>query len=111
MQSCSQRLAIGLHLLAASKPQLPCPGLPSCRTTLPLKKGLSSSAAVCVLVARAFNQAYGLRLTTRGEMQYAYEGERMTPSQVGTCCCWWWRCCTKGRFLRWWQCCSVKGSA
>ncbi len=53
------------------------------RTTLPLKKGLSSSAALCVLVARAFNQAYGLRLTTRGEMQYAYDGERMTPSQVG----------------------------
>lgn len=54
----------------------------SCRTTLPLKKGLSSSAALCVLVARAFNRAYGLKLTTRGEMQYAYEGERMTPSQV-----------------------------
>ena len=35
-----------------------------------------------MLVARAFNRAYGLRLTTRGEMQYAYEGERMTPSQV-----------------------------
>ncbi|PSC73195.1 GHMP kinase [Micractinium conductrix] len=52
-------------------------------TSLPLKKGLSSSAAVCVLVARAFNRAYGLRLTTRGEMQYAYEGERMTPSQCG----------------------------
>ncbi|KAL4448932.1 hypothetical protein ABPG77_007649 [Micractinium sp. CCAP 211/92] len=53
------------------------------RTTLPLKKGLSSSAALCVLVARAFNRVYGLRLTTRGEMQYAYEGERMTPSQCG----------------------------
>ncbi|KAL4857393.1 hypothetical protein ACK3TF_002272 [Chlorella vulgaris] len=53
------------------------------KTTLPLKKGLSSSAALCVLVARAFNRAYGLKLTTRGEMQYAYEGERMTPSQCG----------------------------
>lgn len=53
------------------------------RTTLPLKKGLSSSAALCVLVARAFNRAYGLKLTTRGEMQYAYEGERITPSQCG----------------------------
>lgn len=29
------------------------------KTTLPLKKGLSSSAAVCVLVAKAFNQLYG----------------------------------------------------
>lgn len=53
------------------------------RTTLPLKKGLSSSAALCVLVARAFNRVHALRLTTRGEMQYAYEGERMTPSQCG----------------------------
>ena len=53
------------------------------RTTLPLKKGLSSSAALCVLVARAFNRVYGLQLTTRGEMQVAYEGERLTPSQVG----------------------------
>lgn len=53
------------------------------RTTLPLKKGLSSSAAICVLVTRAFNRLYGLRLSTRGEMQYAYEGERMTPSRCG----------------------------
>ncbi|KAK9804885.1 hypothetical protein WJX72_010097 [[Myrmecia] bisecta] len=53
------------------------------RTTLPLKKGLSSSAAVCVLVARAFNRMYGLKLTTRGEMEYAYSGERMTPSLCG----------------------------
>ena len=35
------------------------------RTTLPVKKGLSSSAAVCVLVARAFSHAYGLACTTR----------------------------------------------
>lgn len=53
------------------------------RTTLPLKKGLSSSAAVCVLVARAFNRLYGLQMSTRGEMQYAYEGERLTPSRCG----------------------------
>lgn len=59
------------------------PRSPPCSTTLPLKKGLSSSAALCVLVARAFNRVHALRLTTRGEMQYAYEGERMTPSQVG----------------------------
>lgn len=52
-------------------------------TTLPMKKGLSSSAALCVLVARAFNETYGLGLTTRGEMQAAYVGERLTPSQCG----------------------------
>jgi hypothetical protein len=53
------------------------------RTTLPLKKGLSSSAALCVLLARAFNRCYALGLTPRGEMQAAYEGERLTPSQCG----------------------------
>lgn len=52
-------------------------------TTLPLKKGLSSSAAICVLAARAFNKLYDLRLTTRGEMEYAYQGELVTPSQCG----------------------------
>ncbi|CAK9021290.1 UTP--glucose-1-phosphate uridylyltransferase (Alpha-D-glucosyl-1-phosphate uridylyltransferase) (UDP-glucose pyrophosphorylase) (UDPGP) (Uridine diphosphoglucose pyrophosphorylase) [Durusdinium trenchii] len=53
------------------------------RTTLPLKKGLSSSAAICVLTARAFNKLYDLRLTPRGEMEYAYQGELVTPSQCG----------------------------
>ncbi|GBG33890.1 Glucose-1-phosphate thymidylyltransferase [Hondaea fermentalgiana] len=52
-------------------------------TTLPLKKGLSSSAAICVLTTRAFNKLYDLRLTTRGEMEYAYQGELITPSQCG----------------------------
>jgi galactokinase len=37
------------------------------KTTLPAAKGLSSSAAVCVLVARAFNLLFGLGLSPRGE--------------------------------------------
>jgi hypothetical protein len=53
------------------------------RTTLPVCKGLSSSAAMCVLVARAFSRAYGLGLSVRGEMELAYLGERMTPSHCG----------------------------
>ena len=53
------------------------------RTTLPVKKGLSSSAAVCVLVARAFSTAYSLGCTTRDEMEIAYHGERTTPSKCG----------------------------
>ena len=53
------------------------------RTTLPIKKGLSASAAICVLVARAFNRVYDLKLTTRGEMEYAYLGEITTPSRCG----------------------------
>ena len=52
-------------------------------TDLPLKKGLSSSAAFCVLVARAFDRAYSLRLTVRGEMECAFAGERLTPSKCG----------------------------
>ncbi len=52
-------------------------------TDLPMKKGLSSSAAICVLTARAFNRIYDLKLTTRGEMELAYMGEITTPSRCG----------------------------
>jgi len=52
-------------------------------TDLPIKKGLSSSAAICVLVARAFNRIYDLKMTTRGEMEFAYMGEITTPSRCG----------------------------
>ena len=52
-------------------------------TDLPSKKGLSSSAATCVLVARAFNRIYDLKMTVRGEMEYAYIGEITTPSRCG----------------------------
>ena len=53
------------------------------RTDLPVKKGLSSSAAISVLVARAFNRVYDLKMTTRGEMESAYTGEITTPSRCG----------------------------
>jgi UTP-glucose-1-phosphate uridylyltransferase/mevalonate kinase len=53
------------------------------RTDLPIKKGLSSSAALCVLVARAFNRIYDLKMTIRGEMEMAYRGEITTPSRCG----------------------------
>ena len=53
------------------------------KTDLPIKKGLSSSAAICVLAARAFNRIYDLKLTTRGEMELAYQGEITTPSRCG----------------------------
>lgn len=51
--------------------------------TLPMKSGLSSSAAICVLVARAFNQLYHLNLNTMGEMNIAYLGELRTSSRCG----------------------------
>ena len=53
------------------------------RMNLPIKRGVSSSAAICVLTARAFNQIYGLGLTTREEMEYAYLGETFTGSECG----------------------------
>lgn len=53
------------------------------KVTLPIKKGLSSSAAICVLVARAFNMVYDLQISVRGEMEAAYRGEIMTPSRCG----------------------------
>jgi len=55
----------------------------SYRMDLPLKKGLSSSAAMCVMTARAFNRLYDLKMTVRGEMEYAYLGEITTPSRCG----------------------------
>lgn len=53
------------------------------KTDLPIKKGLSSSAAICVLTARAFNRIYDLKMTVRGEMEMAYQGEILTPSRCG----------------------------
>jgi len=53
------------------------------KTDLPIRKGLSSSAAICVLTVRAFNRVYDLKLTVRGEMELAYQGEITTPSRCG----------------------------
>ena len=50
---------------------------------LPLKKGVSSSAAVCILVAKAFNQCYDLRMFPHELMDVSYAGERVTGSQCG----------------------------
>jgi len=52
-------------------------------TDLPVQKGLSSSAATCVLVARALGRLYDLGLDARQEMALAYAGERRTGSQCG----------------------------
>ncbi|MBW4619518.1 MAG: hypothetical protein KME17_09185 [Cyanosarcina radialis HA8281-LM2] len=52
-------------------------------TDLPIQKGLSSSAAICVLVARTFNLLYDLKMTVREEMELAYRGEIITPSRCG----------------------------
>lgn len=53
------------------------------KTDLPIKKGLSSSAAISVLTVRAFNRMYDLRMAIRDEMELAYQGEITTPSRCG----------------------------
>lgn len=53
------------------------------RSTLPMQKGLSSSAAVCVLVASCFSTVHDLNISTADLMEIAYRGEMFTPSQCG----------------------------
>jgi galactokinase len=50
---------------------------------LPLRKGVSSSAAVCILVAKAFDTVYNLGLFPHELMEIAYLGEKLTGSQCG----------------------------
>ena len=54
------------------------------RTTLPIKKGVSSSASISVLVIRALSVTlFGKRLPPKEEAELAYEGERLTGSLCG----------------------------
>ncbi len=53
------------------------------QSDLPVRKGLSSSAAICVLVARAASRVYDLDLSIEQEMDIAYAGERRTGSECG----------------------------
>lgn len=53
------------------------------KTDLPIKKGLSSSASICVLTARAFDKIYDLGFTDKRVMELAYLGETATPSRCG----------------------------
>lgn len=53
------------------------------RQTLPIKKGLSSSAAICTLVAQSFSTHYNLGLTRDEIMDCAFHGEIMTGSMCG----------------------------
>jgi galactokinase len=53
------------------------------KTTLPMRKGLSSSAAVCVLTAKCFDAVYELDLDMKEIMEIAYLGELASPSKCG----------------------------
>jgi galactokinase len=50
---------------------------------LPMARGLSSSAAICVLTARAFNRVHELGMSIADEMEAAYRGELLAGSQCG----------------------------
>lgn len=53
------------------------------KMTLPIKKGLASSAAICVAVIRIYNLLYDLNLSVEDEMALAYEAETSTGSMCG----------------------------
>lgn len=53
------------------------------KTTLPMGKGLSSSAAVCVLVVQCFSVVFGLDISVNECMELAYRGEMLTASKCG----------------------------
>lgn len=53
------------------------------KMTLPMKKGLASSAAICVAVIRIYNLLYDLKLSVEDEMTLAYEAETSTGSMCG----------------------------
>lgn len=51
--------------------------------TLPIKKGLASSASISVLVAKSFNVVYDLGLEFYEIMKIAYESEHLALSKCG----------------------------
>lgn len=51
--------------------------------TLPIKKGLASSAAISVLIIKAYNALYKLELSDEQIMEYAFESELLTGSKCG----------------------------
>nr|CAG4711486.1 unnamed protein product [Naegleria fowleri] len=66
--------------IANSKKSLFCHNY---RTTLPMGKGVSSSAAICVLIARIFNHCYNLNWSIEKEIEIAFLGERSIGSECG----------------------------
>lgn len=51
--------------------------------TLPIKKGLASSAAISVLIIKSYNILYKLGLSDNQIMEYAFESELLTGSKCG----------------------------
>lgn len=75
--------AVGVAAAIWERHHLPGVRISVEHTDLPMGRGLSSSAAICVLTARAFNQVHRLGLDVRDEMELAYRGELAAGSQCG----------------------------
>src|SRR5262249_1847132 len=75
--------AAGVAAVVCARPRPPGVRIVATDIDLPVARGLSSSAAVCVLVARAFNHVHHLGLTLREEMELAYRGEIDAGSECG----------------------------
>ena len=50
---------------------------------LPIKKGLSSSAAICITIAKHMNRLYNLNLSNDDIVNIAYNGEHLAGSKCG----------------------------
>ena len=53
------------------------------KMTLPIKKGLASSAAICLAVIRLYNYLYNLDISIEEEMVLAYLAEKSIGSNCG----------------------------
>ena len=59
------------------------------KMTLPMKKGLSSSAAICVAIIDLCSKIYNLKIPLKLQMELAFEAEILTGSKCGKmdqCC-------------------------
>lgn len=81
----------------AAHPQVRGLDLACVAMDLPMKKGLSSSAATCVATARAASAAFQLDLSDAQVMELAYRGELRTPSRCGRLD----QVCALGRRISW----------
>ena len=50
---------------------------------LPMKKGLASSAAICITIVKSVNELYKLNLSKEEIMDIAYKGEHLALSKCG----------------------------
>lgn len=53
------------------------------KMTLPMNKGLASSAAICMAIIRTFNKLYSLNIPIDEEMELAYQAEISIGSKCG----------------------------